>query len=265
MNRTVQDRLRPQVVALLEPLMREGRSLQIDGQPVFNGRDRFLPGKIALGMAYLITETPKDDPRLPEYLAASRRLADMTLQDPNDTWGLYYYALALHQLNQAGLLQQAIAPATLAELKKRLDWRVFVRESDLTLIDLPNNYYGVAFSLARLRLLLGWEDARGSELLLARTLDHYRTFSEFGFSDETDGQGRFDRYSVLLIGEIAQRFIESGLEPPPEVRTWLRKSVDLLLPRLNLRGEGFEYGRSIGAYGETAFLEVLSAAAFWTS
>jgi hypothetical protein len=46
------------------------------------------------------------------------------------------------------------------------------------------------------------------------------------------------------------------------VRTWLRKSVDLLLPRLNLRGEGFEYGRSIGAYGETAFLEVLSAAAF---
>jgi hypothetical protein len=30
---------------------------------------------------------------------------------------------------------------------------------------------------------------------------------------------------------------------------------------LNLRGEGFEYGRSIGVYGETAFLEVLTAAA----
>lgn len=47
----------------------------------------------------------------------------------------------------------------------------------------------------------------------------------------------------------------------PEVKAWLRKSVDLMLPRLNLRGEGFEYGRSIGAYGETAFLEVLTAAA----
>jgi hypothetical protein len=41
----------------------------------------------------------------------------------------------------------------------------------------------------------------------------------------------------------------------------LRKSVDLMLPRFNLRGEGFEYGRSIGAYGETCFLEVMTAAA----
>jgi hypothetical protein len=261
MNRTVETRLRPQVTALLERLMVEGRDMKIDGVPVFSGTDRFLPGKIALGMAYLITETPADDPRLERYLAANRRLADLTLQDPNDSWGLYYYALSLHQLKQAGLLERAVSPATLAVLKQRLDWRAFVREGDLTLINLPNNYYGVAFSLARLRFMLGWEDASASERLLARTLDHYRTYSEFGFADETDGQGRFDRYSVLLIGEIAQRFIEAGLTPPPEVRRWLRNSVDLLLPRLNTRGEGFEYGRSIGAYGETAFLEVLSAAA----
>jgi hypothetical protein len=133
---------------------------------------------------------------------------------------------------------------------------------DLTLIDLPNNYFGVAFSIARLRYLMGWEDASASEALLAKTLDHFRQYSgQYGFADETNGDGRFDRYSVLLIGEIAQRFIETGVAPPPEVRTWLRSSVDLMLPRLNLRGEGFEYGRSIGTYGETAFLEVLTAAA----
>jgi hypothetical protein len=34
-----------------------------------------------------------------------------------------------------------------------------------------------------------------------------------------------------------------------------------MLLRASLTGEGWEYGRSIGAYGETAFLEVLSAAA----
>ena len=33
------------------------------------------------------------------------------------------------------------------------------------------------------------------------------------------------------------------------------------MPRFNLTGEGFEFGRSIGPYGETAFLEVLTAAA----
>ena len=45
------------------------------------------------------------------------------------------------------------------------------------------------------------------------------------------------------------------------MRDWLRESARLLLLRLNAEGDGFEYGRSIGTYGETAFLEVLSAAA----
>jgi len=52
-----------------------------------------------------------------------------------------------------------------------------VREDDLTLINLPNNYYGVAFSIARLRYLLGWEDAAASDALLAKTLDHFREYS----------------------------------------------------------------------------------------
>jgi hypothetical protein len=116
--------------------------------------------------------------------------------------------------------------------------------------------------VARLRYQLGWEDASASQALLERTLDHYRKYSgEYGFADETDGEGRFDRYSVLLIGEISHRLIEAGMPATPEVKGWLRKSVDLMLPRLNRRGEGFEYGRSIGTYGETAFLEVLTAAA----
>jgi hypothetical protein len=66
---------------------------------------------------------------------------------------------------------------------------------------------------------------------------------------------------VLLIGEIAQRFLETGMEPSAEVKNWLRKSAELMLLRANMTGEGWEYGRSIGAYGETAFLEVLTAAA----
>lgn len=262
MDQTVRSRVVPQVEDLLEDLLAEGRTYRLDGVAVFEAQDKFLPGKIAVAMAHVLVETPRDDPRFPEYLAGFRRLADLTLEDPNDSWGIYYYVSALHSLQAAGLLDEAVSPQTLARLRERLDWRAFVREPDLTLIDLPNNYYGVAFSIARLRYLLGWEGADASEALLAKTLEHYRVYSgEFGFADETDGQGRFDRYSVLLIGEIAQRFIETGVEPPAEVKTWLRGSVDVLLPRLNLRGEGFEYGRSIGVYGETAFLEVLTAAA----
>lgn len=262
MNAVVEGRVTPQVEALLDALQANGRAYRLDGVEVFAAQDKFLPGKIAIAMAHVLTALPRDDPRLADELAGFRRLADLTIDDTNDTWGIYYYVSALHELQQAGLLEQAVSPQTLARLKEKLDWRTFVRPTDLTLIDLPNNYFGVAFSVARLRYLLGWESADASEALLARTLDHYRRYSgAYGFADETDGEGRFDRYSVLLIGEIAQRFIETGVEPPAEVRTWLRGSVDVILPRLNLRGEGFEYGRSIGVYGDTAFVEVLSAAA----
>lgn len=262
MNRTVQTRVLPQLAKLMDQLLIEKRAMRIDGTEVFNGRDKFLPGKIALGMSYVLIGTPRSDPSFQTYLSGFSDLADLTVGDANETWGAYYYLLALYRLKQAGLLDQAVQPPTLLALKRKLDWRLFVRERDLTLVNLPNNYFGVAFSIARLRHLLGWEDASGSEALIAKTLAHYRTYSgQYGFADETEGQGRFDRYSVLLIGEIAQRFLETGATPPPEVRRWLRRSVDLLLPRLNLRGEGFEYGRSLGPYGETAFLEVLSAAA----
>lgn len=262
MNQTVEKRLLPQTAVLLHKLLAEKRDMTLDGVKVFEADDKFLPGKIAIGLAYLIVDTPRTDPKFAEYLAAYRQIADMTVDDPNDTWGIYYYCQALLILQEAGLLDQAVSPHALAKLRVKLDWRRFVRTDDLTLINLPNNYYGVAFSVARLRYRLGWEDASASEALLGKTLEHYRKYSgEYGFADETDGEGRFDRYSVLLIGEISHRLIEAGMPATPEVRQWLRRSVDLMLPRLNLRGEGFEYGRSIGTYGETAFLEVLTAAA----
>lgn len=262
MDATVTGRVMPQLEVLLHQLLKERRAMTLDGVAVFDSGDKFLPGKIAAGLSYLLLDTPRSDPRFAAYLEGYRDIADLTIDDPNDSWGIYYYVSALHALQQAGLLEQAIRPATLARLRERLDWRHFVDEKSFKLIKLPNNYYGVAFSVARLRMLLGWEDASASEELLERMLDHYRLYSgAYGFADETEGGGRFDRYSVLLAGEIAQRFIETGMPPTPEVKAWLRKSAQLMLLRANLTGEGWEYGRSIGAYGETAILEVLTAAA----
>jgi hypothetical protein len=261
-NEIVETRIRPQVAQLLEGLATQGRRYVIDGTAVFSGDDPFLPGKIALGLADILLSVPADDPRRPAYIAEFRRLAALTVDDPNDTWGIYYYVSALEKLRKVGALGAAVDRATLAKLRVRLDWRTFVDVDDFTLIDHPNNYYGVAFAIARLRVLLGWEDAAGSERLLTKMLEHYRQFSgTYGFADETDGEGRFDRYSVLLAAEIAQRFIETGSRPPDEVLGWVRKSADVMLARINPHGDGFEYGRSIGPYGTTAMVEVLTAAA----
>jgi hypothetical protein len=261
-NDTVQTKLQPQIEALLIGLVRDGRSLTLDGIPVFNGKDRFLPGKIAISLVEFLLSLAPDDPRLSTYLKDFRQVARLTVDDANDTWGAYYYALALDQLRKAGLLQEALDQLTLAKLRVRLDWRMFVDADDFALIDHPNNYYCVALGLARLRQQMGWEDGAGAQRIYDKIVDHYRQYSgEYGFADETDGEGRFDRYSVLLSAELAHHFVETSERPPPEVLVWLRKSADVMLSRLHEDGTGFEYGRSLGPYGETAIIEVLTIAA----
>ncbi|BET68388.1 hypothetical protein ASA1KI_33060 [Opitutales bacterium ASA1] len=262
LQQIVDGAIRPHLAYLFERIATEGSDLRLDGVPVFDGRDKFLPGKIAKGVSYLLTDGSLDGEALERALADHRRIAAMTLEQTNESWGMYYYLSALRKLRDAGLLERAVDPATLERLRERLDWRAFVREDDLTLVALPTNYYGVAFTIARLRHLLGWESAEASERLLARTIEHYRTHSgEYGFSDETEGEGRFDRYSVLLIGEICQHLVDYGMETTPELREWLRSAVEVVLVGLGPEGAGFQFGRSIGPYADTAYLEVLTAAA----
>jgi hypothetical protein len=262
LDQIVSHELLPQLTHFFERLLSEKKDLVLDATKAFTGKDKFLTGKVAIGMSYLLLNTPRTDPRFPQYIAGYRQIADMTVDEDIESWGIYYYVSALNKLREAGLLEQAISPATLERLKQKLEWRGFVKQPEFTLINLPTNYYGVAFSIARLRYLLGWEDSSGSDVLLERMVNHYRTYSgQFGFSDETDGEGRFDRYSILLIGEICQRFIETGMEVTDQLKGWLRKSIDVILVRMNPQGDGFSFGRSIGAYGDTALLEVLSAGA----
>ena len=261
-NQIVLRTLQPQAEELLKRLVQEGRAMRLEGVPVFDGTDKFLPGKIAVGLTDFLLALPRDDPRLAGFLQAFRRIAAMTVDDANDTWGVYYYLIALDGLREAGLLQAAVDRLTLAKLRVRLDWRMFVDADTYTLIDHPNNYYCVALGIARLRARLGWEDGSAATKLFERIREQYRRYSgEYGFSDETDGAGRFDRYSVLLAGEIAHHFLETGGEVPPEAQSWLRKSADVMLLRMHASGEGFEYGRSLGPYSETALIEVLTAAA----
>jgi hypothetical protein len=262
MNQIIGQKLYPQLEYLFDKMASEREHVTIDGVEALKSNDKFLQGKIASGLAHVLLNMPKDDPRLPERLRQFREIADMTVGMDNHTWGIYYYLEALYQLKQAGLLEQAVSPATLAKLRASLDWHTFVTP-DFELIKLPTNYFGVAFSVSRLRMLLGWEDESASKTLLDKMLKHYASYSgKFGFSDETPGEGRFDRYSILLIAEICERFIETGMTVTPELKAMLRKSANIALNIANTSGEGFTFGRSLGPYGETAVLEILSVSAY---
>ncbi|MYN39376.1 hypothetical protein GTP55_08325 [Duganella sp. FT109W] len=262
MNRIVQDNAYTQLDFFFKKLATEKEGIVMDGTSPFKSGDKFLPGKVAAGLGHVLLNTPKDDPSLEQKLKDYRAIADMTVGMDNHTWGIYYYIGTLVKLKQAGLLERAVSPATLEKLRKQLDWRTFVTPQ-WDLISLPTNYYGVAFSIARLRMLMGWEDDSAGKVLLEKMLTHYKKYSgQYGFSDETDGEGRFDRYSILLIAEICERFLETGLQPTDELKGLLRKAADIALNVSNTAGDGFSFGRSLGPYGETALVEILSVSAY---
>ncbi|NYE63187.1 hypothetical protein FHW58_004415 [Duganella sp. 1224] len=262
MNRIVQDNAYQQLDYFFKKLATEKEGIVMDGTSPFKSGDKFLPGKVAAGLGHVLLNTPKDDPSLERKLKDYRDIADMTVGMDNHTWGIYYYIGTLVKLKQEGLLERAVSPATLEKLRKQLDWRTFVTPQ-WDLINLPTNYYGVAFSIARLRMMMGWEDDSAGKVLLEKMLTHYKKYSgQFGFSDETDGEGRFDRYSILLIAEICERFLETGLQPTEELKGLLRKAADIALNVANTAGDGFSFGRSLGPYGETALVEILSVSAY---
>ncbi|MFZ6718899.1 hypothetical protein [Undibacterium sp. Ji49W] len=263
MDKIVQSELYPQLAYLAQKLLAEKENTTLNGYPAFNGKDKFLPGKIASGLGHLLLNAKHEGKDLAPYLRDFRESAELIVGMDNHTWGIYYYLLTLYELKKNGLLEQALTAKTLDALKKKLDWRSFVTQTDFKLIQLPTNYYGVAFGVARLRMLLGWEDETASQRLLKKLLDHYEQHSgTYGFSDETEGEGRFDRYSILLISEICGRFIETGMEVTPELKIKLRKATDIAFRLGNVSGDGFSFGRSIGAYGETAVLDILTVSAY---
>ncbi len=252
-----------QLAYFFDALVEQRQALILGGVRVFEARDSFLSGKICAGLTHLLVRADRSGPQWNVRLAGFRAVMDFTADMESTSWGIYYAVAGLYALKKAGLLDAAVSPETFEALKEKSDWRRFVNAEDYSLIDLPTNYYGVAFSIARLRMLLGWEDAMASEALLEKTLKHYATHSgTFGFCDDTDGEGRFDRYSILLIAELCERFIETGLIVTPNLRVLLRNAVDVVLKLVNAHGNGFCFGRSLGPYGDTAVLQICAVAAY---
>ena len=248
---------------LANNVIESGLNLTLDGIRVFEADDPFLPGKLALGLSYRVTERSANTRQRAGACEEFRQAMELVRGREQKSWGIYYYLQALCRLKKDNLLETALSRQQLDELRQELDWRGFVDESTYDLIGKPTNFYHVAFSIAQLRADLGWDEPHHAEVLLQKLQDQYRNHSGgHGFADETGGKGRYDRYSILLIAEIGHRFREAGRKMPPELQNWLRRSTEVALVNLNERGDGFQYGRSIGAYGDTAYLEILTSAAW---
>jgi len=255
----IENRLGPIMVSLFHRVVEGGLDLKIDGTPAYNERAQFVGGKVINQACFTAMELLKTEESFKQLGDIIRMVSDM----PMETWGILNGISGLYRLKKAGLLEQVVDEETLEKLKTSMDWRTFVDiEDHYALIHKPTNYYGVAFGIARHRELLGWEPEGHSTHLLNRLMEHIDRYSgDLCFMDETPGEGRFDRYSILVPSELASQLLATGWEVPEKIRKMLTKSAHIFLQLANEEGLGYAYGRSIGAYGDTAALEVLSAAA----
>lgn len=259
MRQIIEQDLRPIMTSLFKRVSEGGLDLVMDGTPAYNEKAQFVGGKVINQACYTALELLKTEESLKQLGDIIRMVSDM----PMETWGILNGISGLYRLQKAGLLEKVVDQETLEKLKKSMDWRTFVDiENHYALIHKPTNYYGVAFGIARHRELLGWEPEGHSHHLLNRLVEHIDKYSgDLCFMDETPGEGRFDRYSILVPSELASQLLATGWEVPEKIRKMLTKSAHIFLQLANEEGLGFAYGRSIGAYGDTAALEVLSAAA----
>lgn len=263
MKELICEELRPKMVSLFWRTCEGGRDFVMEGVPVYNEKAQFVGGKVINMSCYVVLEFLKGTRDYEAGLEALRRLIAQVSDLPMETWGILNGITGLHRLEKAGILDQAVDKKTMETLRKSLDWRSFVDEEDnYRLIGKPTNYYGVAFGIARYRELLGWEPEGHSHVLLEKLICHIDQYSgELSYMDETAGSGRFDRYSILIPSEIISLIMATGFKTPEKIRLMLKNSVKIFLRLADHKGLGFSYGRSIGAYGDTAGLEVLSAAA----
>lgn len=262
MKDLIYENLRPKMVSLFWRTAEGGRDFVMEGVPVYNDKAQFVGGKVINMSCYVVLELLKGTKDYERGLKTLKEVISMAADLPMETWGILNGVTGLYRLRQAGLLEQAVTRETMERLKRSLDWRTFVDiEDHYRLIGKPTNYYGVAFGIAKYRELLGWEKGGHSGELLRRLMEHIDRYSGVGYMDETAGDGRFDRYSILIPGEIISLIMATGMEAPEKIRTMLRKSAEIFLHLADEKGLGFSYGRSIGAYGDTAAMEVLSAAA----
>ncbi|MGL1891212.1 MAG: hypothetical protein OCD02_06260 [Spirochaetaceae bacterium] len=261
MSDYIKDDIVGQLKYYFDLVTKDKLNLEVDGIKAFNPKSQFVEGKVINAFSY-IYETLDSTDEIPGIEQNLMDIIDLMSLREYETWGMLNCITSINRLHSKKMLNKVISPEALERFKEKLDWRTFVNIGDLTLINLPTNYYGVAFGVAKYRELLGFEPVGYSDKLLEKLLKHVDSYSgEFSYMDETLGQGRFDRYSTLIPAEICSMLHNTGQEIPDKLTSMLRKSCELYLNLANIHGHGFSYGRSIGAYGDTASLEVLSIGA----
>lgn len=252
----------PHLESLCSQIHHAKHELYIDGALAFPKDEKFLPGTISSSFCYFLTSL---DPTSEKFQIWCTKTSEMIAHNSTltmSTFGILEFLSALYELQKYTLLDRIVSKDTLAVLMQKLDWHIFVDASTWTLkFGLPTNYFGVAFRVALLREQLGWDIEGASTTLLDILIKHIIAHSgQHLYMDETNGEGRFDKYTISIAAELCELLVEFNKPIPDILREIMNKSCSILIQLLDAKGNGFCYGRSIGSHGEAIIIETFPVA-----
>jgi hypothetical protein len=177
------------------------------------------------------------------------------------TFAQLYAALALRHFGtdlSKNAVWQSLSPDEQKSWRSLLDPARFYNRETHQVINLPQNYFGVAARIATMDFQLGIiSDRTYVDDILDRAAQQFVSGSLY--SDDALPAGRYDRYSneyaryVYEAAEnVGRKDIMSALEPT--LKTQMRLWWDLLQPD----GYGYAWGRSLGAISYMDTMEIVA-------
>lgn len=187
------------------------------------------------------------------------KMAQIELSRGGKSWAQLYAAMALQSLGtdlNHNALWQSLTPEQRQAYRSLLDPSRFYDEKTHTLINLPENYFGVAARIAAIDYQLGLnQDRTAVDELLNRAAKQFTDGALF--ADDALPTGRYDRYSNEYARGIYDAAELAGREDIMKaVAPSLQEQMKLWWDLLSEDGYGFSWGRSLGAISYMDTLEI---------
>ena len=184
------------------------------------------------------------------------------LRQGGKSWAQLYAALALQHFGSDlhhNVLWQSLSPEQKTQWKSLLDPNRFYDVKTHKVINLPENYFGVAARIAAIDFQLGLiTDRAYVDDLLDRAAQQFTCGALF--ADDALPTGRYDRYSNEYARAIYEAAVLIGRPDimkaiAPSLKEQMRLWWDLISPD----GYGYPWGRSLGAI---SYMDTMEIAAF---
>ncbi len=261
LKETIESFVYPHLNYLIQKMAEGGKDTTWMGLHCLQDKENFTGGALMLAASQLLVYQQRVQP---ENVQKSwnhwLQFAGWAAEGKMATWGKLSALKSLWVLQQAGIWED-IPKQLLEQLKGLTEYHDFFDVETMQLRGYATNYLHVAMAVAGYREKLGFEPFGMSGKIFALFLQKLRTRSPEGWMDDSEGYGRFDRYSFLIHTELADTCNALGIPIPQQVKDGVRRSLKLLLDLYNPQGNGVAYGRSLSAHGDLTAPEVVSTAA----